>query len=414
MGGGPAGSGTAIQLAQQGFTVALVDRAHFPRDKACGEFLTPQAVRLLHELDVWEHLTKAGIRPVAATVLVSPKADGGQMRYTPDGGVVGWAMRRAALDAVLLARAREAGVAVHEGFAVRSVCYAESGTGQHLIGVTGKDAHGEQRTVRARLIIGADGTHSLIARQLDMVKALPRLQRLAIVAHFRNVPGDGDTIEMRASGQTVCGMGFPGGSVSTESNSVDSLNNRSGHDANVTLVVPTSQASQIAARAGDYVEQTLQSKFPLLAERLAASEREPVVRTVGCYGHRCRPAVENGVLLVGDAATFIDPFTGEGVYFALRGAQYAAETASAALRRGDTSRRGLAAYTGARRELSRRYQLLDIVQTVVRTPALLSRAVCRLDRYPAAAARLFDVLGDTRPPTDVLHPALLWRLLAPG
>lgn len=404
VGGGPAGSGTAIWLAEQGVSVVLFDRANFPRDKACGEFLTPQAARLLRDLGVWEHLMDAGIRPVAATVLVSPKADGGQMRYAPDDRNVGWAMRRTTLDAILLARAREAGVAVHEGFAVRSVCREESGSGQQVVGITGKDADGEPHSVGARLIVGADGTHSLIARQLNMVKALPRLQRLAIVAHFRNVSGNGDTIEMRASEQTVCGMGFPGGGSSA---------GNTGHDANLTLVVPTSQASQIAGRAGDFVEQTLQSKFPLLAERLAGADREQVVRTVGCYGHRCRPAVADGVLLVGDAATFIDPFTGEGVYFALRGAQHAAETASEALRRGDTSRRGLAAYTGARCELSRRYQLLDIVQTVVRTPALLSRAVCRLDRYPAAAARLFNVLGGTRPPTDVLHPALLWRLLAP-
>ncbi len=201
---------------------------------------------------------------------------------------------------------------------------------------------------------------------------------------------------MRAHGQIVCGVGFP-----------DAC-------ANVTLVVPTDQAARIAGRAGEFLEETLQMLFPDLAARLSGAEREPVIRAVGCFGHVCRPPVANGALLIGDAATFIDPFTGEGVYFGLRGAQLAAEVATDALHAGDTSRTRLLAYHRARRELARRYRLCDLVQAVVRTPALFDSMVRRLDRFPGVADRLMTILSDTRPPTDALHPAFLWRLLAPN
>ena len=119
-------------------------------------------------------------------------------------------------------------------------------------------------------------------------------------------------------------------------------------------------------------------------------------------------------MLIGDAATFIDPFTGEGVYFALRGAFLAAETAAKALKSGNVSQKALRDYPRHRRELTRRYLLLDVIQNVVRTPALFSEVVRRLAVRPAAAAHLLTILGDLRPPTAALHPAFLWRLLAPA
>jgi geranylgeranyl reductase family protein len=396
VGGGPAGAGVAAWLAREGWHVALLDRSRFPRDKACGEFLTPDACRLLGELDAWNAVESAGARPVLATVLVSPQ--GASMRHAPEeGGPAGYAIRRTALDAVLLEQARASGVEVYEGFTVRSLLRNAQG---QVTGVAGREAGGAPGELRGRLVVGADGTHSLVARQLGSVRPLARLQRIAVVTHWRNVPGDGDTIEMRSHNRIVCGLGFPGGQEEALC-------------ANLTLVAPTEMAPRIAGRAGDFVEETLETHFPDLAARFAGAERESMVRTIGCFGHVCRPPIAEGALLVGDAATFIDPFTGEGVYFALRGAQLAAEVATEALRAGDTSRRRLSAYGRARQELAQRYLLCDVVQSVVRAPHLFDRFVRRLDRYPGLAERLMRILGDVRPPTDALHPLFLWRLLAP-
>ena len=402
VGGGPAGASLAALLAEQGWSVALLDRAKFPRDKACGEFLTPQAAKLLRQFGVWDTLRTQGLRDVNATVLVAP--DGRQVAHAPLGGEpAGYGLRRTVLDAALLQHARAKGAVVEEGFAVRELCRNEDG---RVTGINGRDREGETRTLYAKLVVGADGTHSLVARQLELVKPIPRLQRIALVAHWQgNIGGRRDTIEMRTHGPLVCGLGFPGADDgSLETNAVC---------ANTTFVVPNHYAPQIAGRAEEWIEQTLTAHFPDLAARLSPASGSLTVRAIGCFGHRSHSPLADGVLLVGDAATFIDPFTGEGVYFCLRGAQLAAEVICDALRRGDTSRHALRAYATLRQELARRYLLIDMVQSVVRTPALFNPLARRLERFPGATDRLLQILGDTRPATHVLHPGLLWRLFAP-
>ncbi|MCS6777294.1 MAG: NAD(P)/FAD-dependent oxidoreductase [Chloroherpetonaceae bacterium] len=401
VGGGPAGSAAAIWLAREGMDVALYDRASFPRDKACGEFLTPQTRVLLEDLGAWPAICRAGVRPVCATVLATP--DGHRFHHmhtcaTP----VGYALRRVTLDAVLLEHACRSGVAVQTGATVRGVLRDATG---RVCGVQVQSADGRTDTVRARLVLAADGTHSRIARDMGLVRPIRRLQRVAVVTHGRVSGGRTDTIEMRARGPIVCGLGFPGGLQEGE---------EASPVANVTLVAPVTMAAHIAGRPRDFVLQTLEVHFPDVAARLAWSDCSLEVRTIGCFGHVCRPPLAEGVLLLGDAATFIDPFTGEGVYFALRGAQCAAEVASAALRAGDLSRARLMTYARARRELNLRYLLCDLVQAVVRRPALFARVVHQLDTVPGLDERLFAVLGDRRPPSDALHPAFLWRVLAPG
>ncbi len=397
VGGGPAGAGFAAQLARDGFAVALLDRARFPRDKACGEFLTPKACELMDDLGVWQAAKQAGANPVRHTLLFG--RDGNSARHTPAGGSpVGYGMRRVTLDALLLENARRAGVDVRENFAVRRLIRKDDLTSGAVCGVTGTNEAGETETLTAPLVIGADGSHSLVARQCGLVRPIKRLQRVAIVSHWQNVPGAGDTIEMRASGPIVSGLGFPGPNGS----------------ANLTFVLPTAQSSRLAGRPAEFIAELLETEFPDLAAKLSSATREPKIKTVGCFGHRCGPAISDGMMLIGDAATFIDPFTGEGVYFALRGAGIAAEVAAKSLQAGDVSQNSLRDYPRQRRELARRYLLLDVIQSAVRTPAIFAQAVSRLAARPEAAERLLTILGDLRPPTDALHPAFLWRLLAPA
>src|SRR5579871_546534 len=170
VGGGPAGASVATWLARAGQEVVLLDRARFPRDKACGEFLTPAACRLLCDMGAWEAVLAAGARPVARITLIAP--DGTQARHTPE--EAGYALRRTVLDRVLLEQARQAGVVVREGFTARTLCRDAEG---RVTGVTGQTDAGESgaEEMRARLVIGADGAHSRVARQLGLARALPRL-----------------------------------------------------------------------------------------------------------------------------------------------------------------------------------------------------------------------------------------------
>src|ERR1041385_5907432 len=107
VGGGPAGSASAILLARQGFDVLVLDRARFPRDKPCGEFLTPGAVQILDRLCCWDLVQQRAV-PIQSIQLNAP--DGCQTSYAP--AEAGWSIRRMELDAILLEAASVAGAEV--------------------------------------------------------------------------------------------------------------------------------------------------------------------------------------------------------------------------------------------------------------------------------------------------------------
>jgi 2-polyprenyl-6-methoxyphenol hydroxylase-like FAD-dependent oxidoreductase len=119
-------------------------------------------------------------------------------------------------------------------------------------------------------------------------------------------------------------------------------------------------------------------------------------------------------LLVGDAASFLDPFTGEGIYEALRAATLAAPIASAALKAGDTSAEMLDPYRIARRrEFTAKREVCWIVQCFINAPPLMNYVTERLARRDELGLTLSGVLGDFRPATQALSPFFLARLLRP-
>ena len=130
--------------------------------------------------------------------------------------------------------------------------------------------------------------------------------------------------------------------------------------------------------------------------------------------HRARKVIGDGFMLVGDAASFLDPFTGDGIHEALRGATLLAPVADGALRAGDLSARRLAPYRAARRRAFwAKRQVCWLVQGFIATPALMDYATARLDRRAMAAQTLAGVLGDLYPARQGLSPVYLARLLRP-
>ena len=159
--------------------------------------------------------------------------------------------------------------------------------------------------------------------------------------------------------------------------------------------------------------------YPELAARLAQGARAWPVQGVGPLACAARACGGDGFLLVGDAAGFCDPFTGEGIHRALRGAELAAAAADRALRSdpmrvdGEPARVG-AEYARARRAaFGAKERLTALVQLFVRTPALMSYAVERLNRRPELGGQLANALGDLTPAGSVLGGRFLLGLLGP-
>src|SRR5438876_513206 len=131
-GSGPAGSAVAALLAKQGYDVLLVDRAAFPRDKACGEYTSPETEMVLARMGVLEAVERAGARRLRSMLLISPGGRRFSLDYSPpgiDGGRQVLATTRYALDAVLLEHARNAGAKVRERVKVEAVTMRDGRAG---------------------------------------------------------------------------------------------------------------------------------------------------------------------------------------------------------------------------------------------------------------------------------------------
>lgn len=401
VGGGPAGSATAYHLTRAGFAVLLLDRADFPRDKPCGEFFSPPVRGLLSDLGLYSVALFAGLHTIPTATLrwdglasVSGTFLSQNHPYSPCGG---FSLERLVLDNLLWQNAVRAGADARSGIPLRGLLRDPEG---NIIG-----ARTDAGEFYARVVIGADGVHSRVARELEVVRPIPRLQKIAIVMHYSGICEDiqSASVEMRVGslktnhqgGSIVCGYG-PGAHGT----------------ANVNLLVPETQAREIAAQGKErYADFILSETFPDVAERLRGATRTRLT-TCGTFGHRTTTPIANGVLLVGDAAEFIDPFTGEGVYFALRGAELAAETLVRALKQGDTSVGSLTSYVRARRrEFSPKYTVCDLIERAVHAPSLIRWVVPRLSRRPALLNRLLGVTGDMAAPGTLLSPAFLWDVI---
>ena len=300
---------------------------------------------------------------------------------------------RIVTDQILRQAAEAAGADVFEGFQARRIVRDHDG----ICGAVGTDAFGNECEFRARVTVGADGTHSLLAREMGVVKPIPRLQKIALVAHYLPKTAELSKMAELSSGVTMhlpqdrmdacCGVGAPCGPNASR---------------NINIVVPISEARCMAGRRQDYFEERLRVSFPEVWEQVQDAEPSGPLRSVGCFGHHTRRATDSGAVLVGDAATFIHPFTGEGVYFALRGAQLAADAIASSLKRGDLSRASLHSYDFARhKELLPRYRLCDAVQRVVHSPPLLDWAARRLYRSEPLMEIILRTIGDIARPADL-------------
>jgi flavin-dependent dehydrogenase len=177
---------------------------------------------------------------------------------------------------------------------------------------------------------------------------------------------------------------------------------------NVAAVVPADQMSGLRGDPAAFLVRRL-AAYPALAARTEDARFESPVRVTGPFAYTSQRITANGALLVGDAAEFFDPFTGEGIYSALRGGALAAEAAAAALHDGGVaSAARLAPYRAARRRAFRGKWLVErLIGHALESPRLFDRLVRGLDRQDLGHT-LVGVTGNCLPARAVLN----WRLLA--
>jgi len=361
VGAGPAGAAAALVLARSGARVRLVDRAPFPRAKLCGDTVNPGALAIVDRLGVGAAVRRRA-RPVPGMLVTGPGA--AVAADYPD-GLAGAAIERRVFDLLLLEAAVDAGVDFTPGVRVLAPVRDPDG---RVAGVRGRTAAAES-IWRARFVIAADGRGSRLGAALGLTRFARSPKRWAFGAYFTDVDGLTARGEMHVRPDGYVGIAPLG----------DGLTN-----VCVVRSAPRGEgAATIAAAIGG---------DPALRGRFARARRVSSAVVLGPLAVDAAAAGCPGLLLAGDAAGFIDPMTGDGLRFALRGGELAAHAALAELANG----RPAYAHLRARRarEFAAKRRFNRALRTLVASPRGVELAAGLAARWPAPFRRLIGIAGD--------------------
>jgi len=384
VGAGPAGSALAAALAHEGRDVLLVEARRHPRTKTCAEYASPRIADELARLGIPATEWRPHAVPLDGMQVVVG-ADTVPIRYSDSHGPRNaWGLDRRGFDAMLAAAAASRGATVAERLVFDRPIWRD-GT---VVGAVLRSSEGSVE-VSSRYLVGADGTRSRVAASLGVSRPVVTPRRMGLIARYEGTPG------LTISGEMHVGPGWYVGLAPVPDDQL-----------NVGMALPM-------PRNGD--RQPAEERFrraieglPAVADRLRGHARLTRIRGAAPIGQRVSRAAGDGWLLIGDAAGFIDPFTGEGIYRALRSARLAAGAISA--RPAGVAERYLAARRGA---FAAKDALTWLIQGMLASPPLLSYAIRRLAARPDLAAILGSALGDCRPASDALSPLALARMLRP-
>ena len=307
IGAGPAGTSVSILLAEAGLRVLLLEKSRFPREKLCGEFLSPETLPIFDRLGVRERLLEAGAQTIRQWLLVAPNGRRIEvpLRWISEGGeAIG--LSRARMDAILLERARECGVMVREGFHVSPRLVRERG----LTMIEGRADGDTIERYAGRLMIDASGRQSVFARHRAVPqKNVSGSRPFGVKVHLRGVAGLND------SGELFFFRDGYGGLSAVE-----------GGRTNLCFI--TTEKKLRAARGDRHalLEMTMLTN-PAARDRLRGAVPDGAWLGTGPLAYGRRASVP-GVLAIGDAGAFIDPFTGSGMLLALTSGALAAQVIS--------------------------------------------------------------------------------------
>lgn len=329
VGGGPAGSAAGWALAKRGIRVAVLERAQFPREKVCGDFVEPAGLRILKAMGCWDELGLEGRLPITRNrVYFGPRMPyhGAIPYYDGAHGMPphGYIIPRDQLDTVLLDTAEQTGASVYRATAAKAVT-REGG----LMRVEAQHA-GKAVSLTAPLVIGADGVQSLVARSFGLSRTDRRHIGVSQRVYLDGIEVEDGEATIWFDEDITPGYGwmFP----------------MSGGRANVGVGLLSETCVRFDMPVQDMFREAvrrLRIRHPGCAAARIASK--PLGGAVHMYGGITRNHFAGG-LLVGDAGSFVDPMTGEGITQGMESSIIASRTIAEALERGRFEADDLARY----------------------------------------------------------------------
>lgn len=325
VGAGPAGASTGLFLADSGLKVVVVDKAKFPRDKICGDAISAYTVNRLKELNLESKLDSIPKTKITKIVFSAPNEKEIKLKFTPDGHeneIYGYVLRRIDFDYMMVTALRDK-VDFIEGIAAKDIVVKDS----RVAGVVLDDD--KSTTLYAKLVVGADGYKSLIARKMGVYESDPNHWLVAVRAYYKGVTGMDSAIEMHFDDSIVPGYFwiFPVEDGIT----------------NVGLGALKSHVQKNKINLKKAMLNVLDR--PLFKNRFNGAENiTPIVGWNLPIGSKQRKVHGNGYILVGDAAGLVDSFTGEGVGNSVAAGKIAAESIKEIITGEDFSEQATAIY----------------------------------------------------------------------
>ncbi|MBV8446334.1 MAG: FAD-dependent monooxygenase [Candidatus Dormibacteraeota bacterium] len=364
VGAGPAGATAALLLARAGLRVSVFDRAVFPRDKACGEGLMPPGVDVLRRLGLLDRVLATGACRIDGVRYFDsdPRRNAGAAFPAPPSGGEPWGLgvRRSTFDdAIVDALRAEKTVDLHEGTPVIGIVRA----GNDIISGV-RTAHDEHR---ARVVVAADGLHSRIRSWAGLGLKGPAAARYGLAGHWHV-----DVADRRSITVTF----------------------ESGHE---WYTAPVAPATLLVSVLGS------RTAFAPIAHRYADAARRAVPElrdaelvseplAAGLFHQRARAVAAGGLFLVGDAAGYDDPTTGEGLAIGMLLAEAAARHIGAHLHGDIDARMAEERYARDHATFWReRRRLTRLALLMARSPRLRRRAIARAEVDSTALSKLLAI-----------------------
>lgn len=396
VGAGPAGATLAARLARTGVEVELLERAPVWRWRAGGVFASPAAVGALADAGLDGALLATVARPIPAMRLETPGGAVARLTYGSDaGGAPAVGFDRAALDPALVALARDAGARVRVDTTVTRIVL---GPRERVLDLRTPD--GDVRLL-ANVVVGADGARSIVGRAAGVDRPVRLGRRVGLTYHLPD-PRPDDPVDAR---MRLFDDGYVG------------IAPVPGQRVNVGIVLGPSWRARLATEGAAHVAGSIVAAIPPADDDQAAwRSGRPCDAIAGAapLGVRVTRRSGHGWLLVGDAAGFLDPFTGEGLHRAVVSSDLAARAVRAALDDRGASDRAFDAYDRAmRRRFASKDAVSWLVQAFLARPPLFEYAARRLATRPDVRATMGLVMGDLVPASRGLDPRFLAALLAP-
>lgn len=316
IGAGPSGSIAAMYIARSGRRVLLVDKDTFPRDKICGDAQGRKAARILKDLDIYDAYEKIEGQKIYGITLSSPNGTQVHLDVEDRGNPApGYVHKRKIFDNFLFENAKK--VAEFQALEVKELIIEDG----FVKGIKGVNRKGEEEEHRSNIVLGGDGAHSIVARSFEADKNPPEHFIVALRGYYRNVKGLTDRIELHLIKDLIPGYLW-----------IFPLPN---NEANVGLGMIIADMKKKGINLKDALLKQIKENS-LFVERFRDAQLADEIRAwnlpIASYHRKC---YGNGFLLLGDAASLIDPLSGEGVGNAMISGQIAAKIAIEAIEKGD-------------------------------------------------------------------------------